>query len=160
MVLYLGFICASDLLHCTNPMPRLRNAVQGFRRDLACFAFGSYMTQPSRTGQVRAVAHGWPAAYSLNRFSAGLATPTFVPVSELAVARQASVAVECTPEQQQELSQMECSICIDDLCNEDFIVTNCGHYFHQSCIYASMARKRNCPLCRATLRDPFTTYKK
>lgn len=46
---------------------------------------------------------------------------------------------------------MECSICYDDITTEMFI-SICGHIYHNKCIKRWADTRKNCPMCRNTLR--------
>lgn len=44
----------------------------------------------------------------------------------------------------------ECSICIEDIEEDNLFKTTCGHHFHKECIYEwiETRKKYECPLCR------------
>ena len=49
----------------------------------------------------------------------------------------------------------ECPICLELLCNDSCIITNCNHFFHKVCIdaYIQCEKKQSkksfhCPYCR------------
>ena len=42
----------------------------------------------------------------------------------------------------------ECSICLESSDDTDFVLLNCGHKFHTSCLANWLINKRNCPICR------------
>lgn len=44
-----------------------------------------------------------------------------------------------------------CSICLQDMTENDFCKTECGHMFHSSCIFKVVVRDPKCPLCRYQL---------
>lgn len=46
----------------------------------------------------------------------------------------------------------ECPICITNIKRADFAVTGCGHKFCRACITAQLAIKRECPVCRTSLK--------
>ena len=46
----------------------------------------------------------------------------------------------------------ECSCCLNKInINNNYTITNCGHKFHSTCIFAALKQKNSCPLCRKTL---------
>lgn len=46
----------------------------------------------------------------------------------------------------------ECSCCLNKInTNNNYTITNCGHKFHSTCIFAALKQKNSCPLCRKTL---------
>ena len=52
-------------------------------------------------------------------------------------------------------TDVKCSICLDDLCEETeestdkkIVKTTCNHYFHRNCITTWLREHRNCPLCQ------------
>eukprot|EP00668_Euglena_longa_P036642 GGOE01047092.1.p1 GENE.GGOE01047092.1~~GGOE01047092.1.p1 ORF type:complete len:406 (+),score=113.43 GGOE01047092.1:44-1261(+) len=49
---------------------------------------------------------------------------------------------------------MDCSICLGDLAKGPLDVTPCGHPFHRHCLLQSLEFKKECPLCKATIREP------
>ena len=48
----------------------------------------------------------------------------------------------------------DCPICFDKLKMIDITVTKCGHTFHSSCIFKSLDRNVDCPMCRTELIHP------
>lgn len=49
-------------------------------------------------------------------------------------------------------SKTECSVCKTDVeCNEECMVTPCGHVFHSECLVPWMNQRRTCPYCRSDL---------
>ena len=44
-----------------------------------------------------------------------------------------------------------CSICLDQLCSSEPLVTPCFHAFHIGCLFRSLANNDLCPYCRQTL---------
>lgn len=51
------------------------------------------------------------------------------------------------------ITSTECSICLSALTHTNFTSTECGHWFHSSCIFQNMLQRVECPLCRAELAD-------
>jgi len=49
--------------------------------------------------------------------------------------------------------KIECIICMNLITNSDNLVTECGHYFHSSCMFKSILKNKNCPMCRNLLVD-------
>ena len=51
---------------------------------------------------------------------------------------------------------MECSICLEDLINEECTVVDCNHIFHKRCIYYANKDKsvNKCSLCRSEITIP------
>lgn len=46
-----------------------------------------------------------------------------------------------------------CSICHQDFTKHNYIVLNCGHTFHASCIFNSMYHNyKKCPMCRNKIK--------
>jgi hypothetical protein len=43
---------------------------------------------------------------------------------------------------------MDCSICFDEIKEEDKKKINCNHVFHEECINKWFKRSHKCPLCR------------
>jgi hypothetical protein len=53
-----------------------------------------------------------------------------------------------------ELNSYECSICLEDgdeSENNNFIKTDCGHYFHKECLEEWTTNNETCPACRANI---------
>ncbi len=47
----------------------------------------------------------------------------------------------------------QCSICLDDMADDDgscFRLTECGHQFHSACVITWFRTNHECPLCRGT----------
>ena len=44
-----------------------------------------------------------------------------------------------------------CPICLEDIKDNNFVVTKCNHKFCFSCLAKSCHEKNNCPLCRAEI---------
>jgi len=59
-----------------------------------------------------------------------------------------------TTKSKQDESKRECTICLVEFENNDYIRTLplCSHTFHLVCIDAWLHKKPNCPLCRSCLR--------
>ena len=36
---------------------------------------------------------------------------------------------------------------------KNFIVTDCGHHFHASCLFKSLEKNNKCPLCRKKIKE-------
>ncbi len=51
---------------------------------------------------------------------------------------------------------MECSICLEDLINEECVIVDCNHIFHKRCIYYANKDKsiNKCSLCRGSITIP------
>lgn len=45
----------------------------------------------------------------------------------------------------------ECSICLEYTTEEDFVILNCKHIFHEECI--RVWTKGTCPMCRETYSE-------
>ena len=43
---------------------------------------------------------------------------------------------------------MSCAICLEDISNNRYILSECSHQFHRKCIMNWFLQKTNCPLCR------------
>jgi hypothetical protein len=43
-----------------------------------------------------------------------------------------------------------CAICLENCCNDNFIVTHCKHLFHNKCLIEWLNNKFTCPTCRST----------
>ena len=51
-------------------------------------------------------------------------------------------------------SQINCSICLEDMTNVDNqTTTTCDHTFHRDCIDRWLARHNTCPVCRTQLHN-------
>ena len=48
---------------------------------------------------------------------------------------------------------MDCSICFDEIKEEDKQKLNCVHIFHEKCIDKWFKRSHQCPLCRRSKFD-------
>ena len=50
---------------------------------------------------------------------------------------------------EEDKGRRECSICMEDerRANSFRVVTNCGHYFHESCLTEWRVVKNECPYC-------------
>ena len=46
-----------------------------------------------------------------------------------------------------------CPICLEDIKDNNFVVTKCNHKFCFSCLVKSCHVKNNCPMCRAEIQD-------
>jgi hypothetical protein len=44
-----------------------------------------------------------------------------------------------------------CPVCLDVIGEKNYIVTECGHTFHATCIFMNMRVCSTCPLCRTEL---------
>lgn len=42
-----------------------------------------------------------------------------------------------------------CSVCLEDMSPGIIAISDCGHTFHDMCIYNWLSEKSSCPLCRA-----------
>lgn len=51
----------------------------------------------------------------------------------------------------QQNSEKNCSICLDDECDKQYIRTNCNHIFHEECINNWSQINNNCPYCKSIL---------
>jgi hypothetical protein len=49
------------------------------------------------------------------------------------------------------ITNTECAICLSNLTHTNFTSTECGHWFHSSCIFQNMMERVECPLCRKEL---------
>ena len=50
------------------------------------------------------------------------------------------------------LQEETCPICLDSISIEkNFVVTECGHRFHHSCLNESLKNCNNCPICRTEI---------
>lgn len=48
----------------------------------------------------------------------------------------------------------ECPICMDDIMEVNFVITECGHTFHTSCLMKNAAHNGfGCPYCRAVMAE-------
>lgn len=47
-----------------------------------------------------------------------------------------------------------CPICLDEIKEKNFSVTECGHKFHTSCLLTSIKSNNTCPMCRNKLTEP------
>jgi len=47
-----------------------------------------------------------------------------------------------------------CPICLDEIKENNFSVTECGHKFHTSCLLISIKSNNTCPMCRNKLTEP------
>jgi len=48
----------------------------------------------------------------------------------------------------------ECPICMDDIMEINFVITECGHSFHTSCLMKNAAHNGfGCPYCRAVMAE-------
>ncbi len=52
--------------------------------------------------------------------------------------------------------EIDCPICLDSITNSNNMITNCGHYFHSTCMikYIVMSKSNNqicCPKCRTNI---------
>ncbi|EJK71799.1 hypothetical protein THAOC_06726, partial [Thalassiosira oceanica] len=57
--------------------------------------------------------------------------------------------------QSNEDESFECTICISPVDDGDQVgVTVCGHIFHSECLKQWVARKNQCPLCKAAIASP------
>lgn len=52
----------------------------------------------------------------------------------------------------------ECSICLDNIYNNNLSILPCGHKYHFNCIVDALKTKSNCPLCRADIDININTY--
>ena len=51
-------------------------------------------------------------------------------------------------------SQKECPICMDDIMEINYVITECGHTFHTSCLMKNAAHNGfGCPYCRAVMAE-------
>jgi hypothetical protein len=41
-----------------------------------------------------------------------------------------------------------CSICLDNINNNNISITKCNHKFHLTCLFTSLNISNKCPLCR------------
>ena len=46
---------------------------------------------------------------------------------------------------------MDCSICFDEIKEEDKKKINCNHVFHKDCLSPWLVNENTCPLCRQTV---------
>jgi len=51
---------------------------------------------------------------------------------------------------------MDCSICFDEIKEEDQKKLNCVHVYHEKCIEKWFKRSHQCPLCRKSKFDILT----
>jgi len=49
-------------------------------------------------------------------------------------------------------NKSNCPICLDDLCEDDFIYLNCGHKFCKNCISSLQEYNLNCSICRSKIK--------
>ncbi|EGC39985.1 hypothetical protein DICPUDRAFT_147203 [Dictyostelium purpureum] len=56
-------------------------------------------------------------------------------------------------EQEQEQENIVCSICYDEIEDSKMATINCGHKFCHECIIKSSKIKKECPLCRQSIRS-------
>jgi hypothetical protein len=47
----------------------------------------------------------------------------------------------------------KCSICHNDLLNNNIVITKCNHKFHFSCLNKWKKKNNSCPLCRKALEN-------
>ncbi|KAJ5072323.1 dsc e3 ubiquitin ligase complex subunit 1 [Anaeramoeba ignava] len=52
------------------------------------------------------------------------------------------------------LKEDVCVICLDEIKENDYMITPCNHIFHRSCLEKWMEIKIECPTCRATIPPP------
>ena len=49
----------------------------------------------------------------------------------------------------------ECPICMSEISNINFSITECGHSFHSSCLLKNIIHNNcSCPICRTLLVEP------
>jgi hypothetical protein len=48
---------------------------------------------------------------------------------------------------------LKCPICFELITNSNLTITECDHYFHSNCIFISLIKNDNCPICRHQLVD-------
>ena len=59
-------------------------------------------------------------------------------------------------EENEDVGDFECSICLDVVENNDFVkLINCKHIFHRSCIEEWKKINNTCPLCRKNISNYF-----
>lgn len=64
---------------------------------------------------------------------------------------------ECLASELNQSDDMECSICLNELCsddcNDDCVrkLATCGHTFHRACIDLWLLRRADCPLCKQSV---------
>ena len=47
-----------------------------------------------------------------------------------------------------------CPICLEEIKEKNFSVTDCGHKFHTTCLITCIKTNNNCPLCRTQITEP------
>lgn len=47
----------------------------------------------------------------------------------------------------------DCSICLEKLTTEDYMITPCNHYFHRNCLHDWMEVKMECPIDRRPIPE-------
>ena len=52
--------------------------------------------------------------------------------------------------------ELDCPICLENITNADNMITNCGHYFHSSCMIKYIVKSKSnnlicCPKCRTNI---------
>tara|TARA_B100000886_G_scaffold324981_1_gene270137 strand:- start:1635 stop:2198 length:564 start_codon:yes stop_codon:yes gene_type:complete len=60
----------------------------------------------------------------------------------------------------EEYSPEECSICFEEISNNDLKTLKCGHYFHKNCIDSWLKINPICPYCREYTKNYFECYLK
>lgn len=60
----------------------------------------------------------------------------------------------------EECSHEECSICFEEILNNDLKSLKCGHYFHKNCIDSWLKINPICPYCREYTNNYFECYLK
>jgi len=57
---------------------------------------------------------------------------------------------------------MDCSICMEKVCKQEFNCPTCKNSFHETCIeewaYIPLYGKKNCPLCRGSINPRRIDY--
>ena len=49
------------------------------------------------------------------------------------------------------IEHIGCSICLENILNDDKHITSCNHIFHKECMARWMSLNHSCPLCRKNL---------
>lgn len=50
-------------------------------------------------------------------------------------------------------TETECPICMETIQKQNFVKTECGHFYHKKCIYKHLLIMNSCPICRKLIMD-------